>query len=273
MGLKELDKAIGKAFTMLQSKTDDIIKGVKENTSKSTKNHQDTRKLLDVLSDSVKKIPTKQQERIDYTKKFDEIKDKINNDDVVGALNDVVLAVEAIKTTKVQEIDTKRIEELLDEISKKEAVLNAPETQQIELTKKQLKILTPFAYSAVDCKIMNEQDGRVNPSIEEKQLPDNHNVTISNPTADPETGLATKDKQDDIITAIESQTGGVKWWYVRDTADATYEYTLFISTAGHIIRRETLSTEVIKQFTATETDDTTIDSNWSGRSGLSYTYV
>ena len=84
---------------------------------------------------------------------------------------------------------------------------------------------------------------------------------------------ATEAKQDDIITAIGSQTGGVKWWYVRDTADATYEYTLFISTAGHIIRRETLSTAVTKQFTATETDDTTIDSNWSGRSGLSYTYV
>lgn len=35
-----------------------------------------------------------------------------------------------------------------------------------------------------------------------KQLPDNHNVTVSNPTADPETGLAKEAKQD---TAISNQ--------------------------------------------------------------------
>lgn len=35
-----------------------------------------------------------------------------------------------------------------------------------------------------------------------KQLPNNHQVTISNPTADPETGLAKEAKQDDIISAI-----------------------------------------------------------------------
>ena len=35
-----------------------------------------------------------------------------------------------------------------------------------------------------------------------KQLPDDHNVTISNPTTNPETGLAKEVKQDDVITAL-----------------------------------------------------------------------
>jgi len=84
----------------------------------------------------------------------------------------------------------------------------------------------------------------------------------------PPNTLATEAKQDDIINAASG-----KWWYVRDTADATHEYTLFVSTAGHIIRQETLSTAVIKQFTATETDDSTIDTNWGNRASLSYSYV
>jgi len=36
-----------------------------------------------------------------------------------------------------------------------------------------------------------------------KQLPDNHQVTVSNPTTNPETGLATSAKQDDIITELQ----------------------------------------------------------------------
>ena len=44
---------------------------------------------------------------------------------------------------------------------------------------------------------------------ESKQLPDNHQVTVSNPTADPETGLATSSKQDTQTTLLQGIAGFV----------------------------------------------------------------
>ena len=44
-------------------------------------------------------------------------------------------------------------------------------------------------------------------STSAKQLADNHNVTVSNPTADPETGLAKEAKQDTQISALNNLVG------------------------------------------------------------------
>lgn len=44
--------------------------------------------------------------------------------------------------------------------------------------------------SSLTMKLKNIAGAIRNPATEEKQLPDGHNVTVTNPTADPETGLA-----------------------------------------------------------------------------------
>lgn len=46
----------------------------------------------------------------------------------------------------------------------------------------------------------------INPATEDSQLPDDHKVTVSNPTADPETGLATSTKQDTLIDQGKAYT-------------------------------------------------------------------
>jgi len=44
-------------------------------------------------------------------------------------------------------------------------------------------------------------------STSTKQLPDNHQVTVSNPTSNPETGLATSAKQDTMVTELQKMIG------------------------------------------------------------------
>ena len=58
------------------------------------------------------------------------------------------------------------------------------------------------------------------PATATKQLPDNHNVTVSNPTADPETGLATSAKQlaDNHNVNVSNQISGYSTSIKQDNA-------------------------------------------------------
>ena len=56
-----------------------------------------------------------------------------------------------------------------------------------------------------------------------KQLADDHNVTVSNPTTDPETGLATSVKQDDIITELGQKVEPAD---IQSTTPTVYNVTL-----------------------------------------------
>lgn len=84
-------------------------------------------------------------------------------------------------------------------------------------------------------------------------------------------GLATSDKQNEIITAIGTIGGNATALYTyvqKDTSGATYKYYGYMkSDGGWYIKRITISTN-LAEFAVGTTDYTT---NWTGRSGLSYT--
>ena len=71
-----------------------------------------------------------------------------------------------------------------------------------------------------------------------KQLPDDHNVTVSNPTADPETGLATSAKQDTLLGKISYQ---FEYMGKDVTSNVLFEYFGFKENGGthwKIMRKE-----------------------------------
>ena len=102
-----------------------------------------------------------------------------------------------------------------------------------------------------------------------------HELYIDHTNVSYTEGGATRlmNSDNEIINPSTKEFQVLKWLWNRSEADATYEYTLLTSIAGHIIRQETLSTGVVKNFRATETDDTTIDANWADRASKTYTYV
>lgn len=61
------------------------------------------------------------------------------------------------------------------------------------------------------------------PATATKQLADNHNVTVSNPTADTETGLATSAKQDSIIAELEALSASVTTALTLTTINTAYK--------------------------------------------------
>ena len=65
----------------------------------------------------------------------------------------------------------------------------------------------------------------INPATEEKQLADNHNVIVSNPTADPETGLATSVKQDTALTQLQT---------INSLTPAVYDYIALTYTGDNL---------------------------------------
>jgi len=87
--------------------------------------------------------------------------------------------------------------------------------------------------------LLNELEQSINPATEEKQddliakdfatsakqLPDNHRVTVSNPTADPETGLAKEAKQlpDGHNVNIEGLDAPVTTVLTLTNADTAYK--------------------------------------------------
>jgi hypothetical protein len=105
-----------------------------------------------------------------------------------------------------------------------------------------------------------------------KQLPDNHQVTVSNPTD--VSDLATSAKQDSIITELEKITTDITvdpfrgyGLYAVDSDDATYFYIMYQNTSGAwIVLRITLATGI----TLYSTGDSDASTNWGNRSSLTY---
>ncbi len=108
-----------------------------------------------------------------------------------------------------------------------------------------------------------------------RMKPSGVNAKIINPS-DITTGLATEDKQDDIITAIEGISGGSSatpldtYTYIqKDTSGGTYKYYGYADAntpAGWAIKRITISTNLAEYIKGT----TDYSTNWTGRAGLTY---
>lgn len=97
-----------------------------------------------------------------------------------------------------------------------------------------------------------------------KQLPDNHQVTISNPTANPETWLAKEE-------TLQSIAGNFLVSSNIDMSDATYYYFLsFIpnSTKWRINRLN--KTSYVSDYA---TGDSTIATAWTNRATQTYSII
>jgi hypothetical protein len=199
MDIKEIDKNLGKSFSLVQNKLDKmatkdevVIDGItyvndekvkeieKSKNIEVAKSIESASMMINKTQDLIKKIPTEYPKSKDYSssltsivKKLSEVKSKIvNNDDVVKSIKELGSLIKEInKKPEVKKSD--KVEELLNSIFKelKKPKGKNKKTQEVELTKKQLKLLMPYPTSSVDAKIVNEKDGRVNPAILENQDP------------------------------------------------------------------------------------------------------
>ena len=85
---------------------------------------------------------------------------------------------------------------------------------------------------------------------ESKQLPDNHQVTVSNPTADPETGLATSSKQDTQTTLLQGIAGFLP------SAYDYFTYTSGSTTDTYVFKTGGSGGATVKTITITFVDTT-----------------
>ena len=158
------DKSLGKIILFLDEK-------LRKNEKQSSKTKSELIKAISRVEKATRKNKPLKIEQKDYTELLKAIENKIDDDNIIEALSEIKKAVKEIESPEIniEKVDKIKPQKLLEKIEAKKTDLAVPEKMEVELTKKQLKLLTPYPVTGVDARIVNSEDERVNPATEEKQ--------------------------------------------------------------------------------------------------------
>jgi len=249
------------------------------------------------LANMVSAIPTSSPKLTEYKSELQTIISKLGNEDILSAISTLEAKIQPV-TVESKEIDIMPILEQLKAIQGEMKPLELPEFKfgqngrllvsdvggggtravsvvdsggdDVNIAKeaKQDDLITELKLKAdltetqpVSADSLPLPSGA---STSAKQLADNHNVTVSNPTADPETGLAKEAKQD---TQIANQDFLTNYNISDKETDVATEYFGFVDKDENWYIQRMTATDI--RYVAGAGDYATA---WTGRAGLSYDY-
>ena len=275
---------------------------IEKNSDKLDNLSDESKKNIEELISKISAIPTTHPQlpkMIEYKKELSSILEKIGNEDVVKAVKSLETSIASIKPAEVTDtqMDTQPIIDELKAILAKIEPLELPfkfgqngrllvsdvggggtravsvvdsggDDVNIAQEAKQDDLITELKLKAdltetqpVSADSLPLPSGA---STSAKQLADNHNVTVSNPTADPETGLAKEAKQD---TQIANQDFLTNYNISDKETDVATEYFGFVDKDENWYIQRMTATDI--RYVAGAGDYATA---WTGRAGLSYDY-